>query len=119
VLHNFEELDPGSQQCIRLLHKAKQAGEWELCKELARFLMALDESGETLRDAMKRLEMEPPPTPHINGRFQHTGGSSLRDYQLSPANDGDSLRTSSGGRSPASLSTSESETSNRNEYFSR
>ena len=67
VLHTFEKLDPGSEQCIRLLHKAKAAGEWELCKELARFLMALDESGDTLRDAMKRLEMDPPPTPHMNG----------------------------------------------------
>jgi hypothetical protein len=27
-------------------------GDWELCKELARFLAALDETGDTLRDAL-------------------------------------------------------------------
>lgn len=26
---------------------------WELCKELARFLMALDETGDTLREALE------------------------------------------------------------------
>lgn len=67
VLHTFEKLDPGSEQCIRLLHKANAAGDMELCKELARFLMALDESGDTLREAMRRLELDPPPTPHLNG----------------------------------------------------
>lgn len=68
-MHTFEELEPGSEQCIRLLHKAKKAGDWELCKELARFLMALDESGDTLREAVGTLDLEPPPTPFVNGRF--------------------------------------------------
>lgn len=27
-------------------------GDWELCKELARFLAALDETGDTLREAL-------------------------------------------------------------------
>ena len=80
VLHTFEKLDPGSEQCIRLLHKAKAAREWELCKELARFLMALDESGDTLRNAMERLELDPPPTPHMNGR----SSSVIFSPQLSP-----------------------------------
>lgn len=39
-------------QAIRLLRRAQEAQEWDLCKELARFLMALDESGETLRGAL-------------------------------------------------------------------
>ena len=80
VLHTFEKLDAGSEQCIRLLHKAKATGEWELCKELARFLMALDESGDTLRDAMQRLELDPPPTPLVNGRSP----SVIFSPQLSP-----------------------------------
>ncbi|KAL8830879.1 MAG: hypothetical protein Q9170_005537 [Blastenia crenularia] len=60
VLHTFQELETSSEQCIRLLQKAKEAGDWDLCKELARFLMALDASGDTLRDALSRMEIEIP-----------------------------------------------------------
>jgi hypothetical protein len=37
---------------IRLLRLASQKGDWELCGELARFLIALDGSGEMLRRAI-------------------------------------------------------------------
>lgn len=30
--------------------------DWELCKELARFLAAMDESGESLREAMEQVK---------------------------------------------------------------
>lgn len=56
VLHTFEESETDSEQCIRLLKMAKEADEWDLCKELARFLMALDESGDLLREAVERME---------------------------------------------------------------
>lgn len=58
VLHTFQELETSSEQCIRLLRKAREAGDWDLCKELARFLMALDASGETLREALSQMDME-------------------------------------------------------------
>ena len=51
----LQELETSSEQCIRLLQKAKEAGDWDLCKELARFLMALDASGDTLKEALGRL----------------------------------------------------------------
>lgn len=60
VLHTFQELDTSSEQCIKLLQKAREAGDWDLCKELARFLMALDASGDTLREALKRIDLENP-----------------------------------------------------------
>lgn len=41
-------------QVVRLLSAASEKGEWALCKELARFLMALDSSGGMLRGAMSR-----------------------------------------------------------------
>lgn len=62
VLHNLEELHSGSDQSLRLLHRAKEARDWELCKELARFLMALDESGTTLRQALAEVEVRSIPT---------------------------------------------------------
>ena len=59
VLHTFEEMETSSESCVRLLQKAKEVGDWDLCKELARFLMALDESGDTLRAALERMDMNP------------------------------------------------------------
>ena len=56
VLHTFEESESSSEQCVRLLRRAKQAGDWDLCKELARFLMALDTRGGMLREAVKEME---------------------------------------------------------------
>ncbi|KAL8715242.1 MAG: hypothetical protein Q9220_001200 [cf. Caloplaca sp. 1 TL-2023] len=57
VLHTFQELEASTEHCIRLLQKAKEANDWDLCKELARFLMALDESGDTLRKALSRTNL--------------------------------------------------------------
>ena len=57
MLHTFEETETSSEQCVRLLQRAKEAGDWGLCKELARFLMALDESGDTLRLSLERMEI--------------------------------------------------------------
>jgi hypothetical protein len=53
VLHTFDELATASEQSVRLLAKAMQEEQWDLCKELARFLAALDETGDTLREAME------------------------------------------------------------------
>ncbi|KAK4449412.1 RIC1-domain-containing protein [Podospora aff. communis PSN243] len=52
ILHTFDELATASEQSVRLLSRAMHEEDWELCKELARFLAALDETGETLREAM-------------------------------------------------------------------
>lgn len=58
VLHTFEEGEGSSEQCVRLLQKAKEDGDWDLCKELARFLMALDESGNELRRAVEKMDLD-------------------------------------------------------------
>ncbi|KAG8533226.1 uncharacterized protein KY384_002009 [Bacidia gigantensis] len=52
------ESNHSPDECVRLLQRAQQAGDWELCKELARFLMALDTSGETLRETIERMNVE-------------------------------------------------------------
>ncbi|KAL8770107.1 MAG: hypothetical protein Q9209_004145 [Squamulea sp. 1 TL-2023] len=66
VLHTFQELETSSEQCIRLLQKAKEVGDWDLCKELGRFLMALDTSGVTLRKALGRMGIGTPGTTNGN-----------------------------------------------------
>lgn len=60
VLHTFEELRPTGDQVVRLLQRAKDEQDWELCKELARFLMALDETGATLRSTLELVELKSP-----------------------------------------------------------
>lgn len=49
ILHAFDEGSFNTQQIATLLTRAKDAGDWELCKELARFLVGIDESGGLLR----------------------------------------------------------------------
>ncbi|KAI4164062.1 MAG: hypothetical protein LQ342_002298 [Letrouitia transgressa] len=56
VLQTFQQ-SSGSIECVRLLQQAKEVGDWDLCKELVRFLMALDESGDMLRDAVQKLNL--------------------------------------------------------------
>lgn len=55
VLHTFhqEAEDFEMQECARLLGRAVQAQDWELCRELARFLVGIDQSGNTLRLALE------------------------------------------------------------------
>ncbi|KAF2276048.1 RIC1-domain-containing protein [Westerdykella ornata] len=60
VLHTFEELRPTGDQVVRLFQRAKEEQDWDLCKELARFLMALDESGATLRHTLQLVELRSP-----------------------------------------------------------
>ncbi|KAF2866777.1 RIC1-domain-containing protein [Massariosphaeria phaeospora] len=60
VLHTFEELSSNGDQVVRLLERAKAEQDWDLCKELARFLMALDESGATLRQTLELVELKSP-----------------------------------------------------------
>jgi hypothetical protein len=60
VLHTLDELvETGEKLVLRLLARAKDARDWELCKELARFLMALDPSGDTLRGALAGVGLHP------------------------------------------------------------
>lgn len=87
VLHTFEELGSSSQQLIRLLGRARDEQDWELCKELARFLMALDESGGTLREALEMIELKSPAeeragkgffgTSAVHGRRSRSNGVGL------------------------------------------
>lgn len=48
---------------VRLIGLASQKGDWELCGELARFLIALDSSGEMLRRAIGRVGLRSSPGP--------------------------------------------------------
>lgn len=57
VLHTLQELEASVEQSVRLLSRAMKEEDWELCKELARFLAALDETGEVLQEVMKLVNV--------------------------------------------------------------
>jgi RAB6A-GEF complex partner protein 1 len=73
ILHTLDESNSSSEQAISLLKKAKAAHDWDLCKELARFLMALDQSGEVLLEAMAGMDREPPSPTSLNGILSGPG----------------------------------------------
>ena len=57
VLHTFEEGEFQVHEFARLLQRAAGEQDWELCRELARFLMGIDSSGQTLRAALAQAGM--------------------------------------------------------------
>lgn len=61
VLHNFDEKSFNSTLIARLLTAASKAGDWDLCKELARFLVGIDDSGRLLQDTLSEAELKPTP----------------------------------------------------------
>ncbi len=116
VLHTFEEMETSSEQCVRLLQRAKEAGDWDLCKELARFLMALDESGDTLKLSLERMGLSP-------GDTVESGIVRLRTPK--PGNGGSEGQSKmNGGFSPVSSDTQSSGVglgieAGQEDYFSR
>ncbi|XAO25876.1 hypothetical protein I312_104706 [Cryptococcus bacillisporus CA1280] len=54
VLHTLEGLED-ADDTIRLLHQAIRAQEFNLCKELLRFLHSIDDSGDALRKAIAKV----------------------------------------------------------------
>ena len=78
VMQTLEEDDHSPQECARLLQRAKAAGDWELCKELARFLMALDPGGDTLRETMAKMSLEAPGEETGNERLKAPAVSDTR-----------------------------------------
>ena len=104
VLHTFEEMQTSSESCVRLLQKAKDARDWDLCKELARFLMALDESGDTLRAALERMDLHPRDTDNDSVRLKTPRpNTAIKRYSAQGQPNGRSSPVSNGDKSPARL----------------
>ncbi|KAK6335441.1 hypothetical protein TWF696_002217 [Orbilia brochopaga] len=60
ILHTMEKLSSSSQDMVRLFSRAVAEEDWDLCKELARFLTALDNSGKTLKEALELVQLRSP-----------------------------------------------------------
>lgn len=55
VLHSTEQLDENSDDAVRLLKKAVDAKDWQLCRDVLRFLQSIDDSGQVLQHALTRV----------------------------------------------------------------
>ncbi|KAF2204619.1 RIC1-domain-containing protein [Delitschia confertaspora ATCC 74209] len=126
VLHTFEESRTSSEQVVRLLQRAKDEHDWDLCKELARFLMALDETGNTLRQTMELVEFRTPETEtSTQGSFSFEPTRlgvprRSRKYTNGMETDsaGGSSRASSESRSPTSVPLAHNGLPQHDDYFS-
>ncbi|KAJ5811717.1 hypothetical protein N7474_008018 [Penicillium riverlandense] len=74
VLQAFEDEEEHAhdsrieEYVVRLIGLASQKNDWELCAELARFLIALDSSGEMLQRAISRVGLRSTASrPTLNG----------------------------------------------------
>ena len=100
VLHTFEEMESSSESCVRLLQKAKDVGDWDLCKELARFLMALDDSGDSLRAALERMGLHPRTTDNDSVRLRTPRpNTAIRRYSAQEQTNGRPSPVSNGDKS--------------------
>lgn len=70
VLHNLEQFLDADQDIIRLLQKALEAEDMNLCRELVHFLRSIDNSGDALREAMRTLSLD------VGGNQAQSGGGS-------------------------------------------
>ncbi|KAG6844276.1 hypothetical protein H0H87_008225 [Tephrocybe sp. NHM501043] len=57
VLHNLEQLDNDNDDAVRLLQSAVDGKDWQLCRELLRFLHSVDDTGAALRNALSKTNV--------------------------------------------------------------
>jgi hypothetical protein len=116
VLQAFEDDDgheaPIEDYVVRLLVLASQKGDWELCAELARFLIALDESGDMLRRAIDRTGLRDGGLP---GAGLNGSGTNVKGLGLAITPSWSSLSAVSSISPRRSLSRQESDTSRTHE----
>lgn len=65
MLHNLEQLDEDNTDSIRLLKEAVETQDWQLCRELLRFLHSIDDSGAALKTALAQTSILQAPQTHI------------------------------------------------------
>ncbi|TBU47374.1 RIC1-domain-containing protein [Dichomitus squalens] len=65
VLHGLEQLDGMNGDAIRLLRCAVAAQDWQLCREILRFLHSIDDTGAALQAALVETQILPQAASHI------------------------------------------------------
>ncbi|KAI7899477.1 RIC1-domain-containing protein [Cokeromyces recurvatus] len=65
ILQTLQPLEVGGKDTVRLLEKAMDEHDYELCKELVRFLSSIDSTGKTLQETLITIKsrMDDPLSP--------------------------------------------------------
>ncbi|KAI0786104.1 RIC1-domain-containing protein [Abortiporus biennis] len=71
VLHNLEQLEDRHAEVVKLLRTAISCKEWQICRDLLRFLHSIDETGEVLRTALEESHLL-----QSNGDVAHSNNGS-------------------------------------------
>lgn len=53
----MEQLDENSDDAVRLLKSAVEGKDWQLCRELLRFLHSVDDTGAALGNALAKTNV--------------------------------------------------------------
>ena len=57
MLHGLEQLDGMNGDANRLLRSAVSAQDWQLCREILRFLHSIDDTGAALQSALLETQI--------------------------------------------------------------
>ena len=85
VLHAFEQDTFHVQEFADIMRRAMAKPDWELCKELARFLVGIDVSGDTLNAVLRGAGLRDVPkgsteaVPRLNAGGRRPAGAILPD----------------------------------------
>lgn len=82
VLHSFESELFQVHDFARLLQMAASAQDWELCRELARFLVGIDATGQTLRAALGEANLGGDDMVNGNGSGSPAENGRPREYAV-------------------------------------
>ena len=74
VLHGLEQLDGMNGDAIRLLRSAVVAQDWQLCREILRFLHSIDDTGAALQTALVETQIVLPPDSQL-GQIDGNGSA--------------------------------------------
>ena len=56
-MHSTEQLDGKCDAAVRLLKRALEVKDWQLCRDLLRFLQSIDDSGGVLQHTLSEVNI--------------------------------------------------------------
>lgn len=58
MLHNVQQLEETIEDAVRLLSQVIEAKNWDIGKDLLRFLRSIDEEGEALKGVLRQVGLD-------------------------------------------------------------
>lgn len=81
VIHNLENIEESTRLSTRLLKKANQHKDFNICRDLLRFLKSMDDTGEALRKAVKDSKLLPEDRMEVEMDSIQVNGYTMNDEE--------------------------------------